>query len=228
MSGTSVSTRWWARARTQPCAVLLLVQLAGILVYPVVGNQPLGRTVFGLFGLAVLGLAVYAVRATPALSWVAVLLGLPVLVLTVLEGIHPGSEAVVLTSSVAHGVFYLYTGYALIRYMFDDHVITTDELWATGATFTVFAWAFAYLYVATQIIWPDSFTAAVDADDPRSWMDLLFLSVTTLTSTGLSDIVPIRPQARSLVMIEQIAGMLYLAMVVARVTALTIARAHRD
>lgn len=133
-----------------------------------------------------------------------------------------------LTSSVAHGVFYLYTGYALIRYMFDDHVITTDELWATGATFTVFAWAFAYLFVATQIVWPDSFTAAVDADDPRSWMDLLFLSVTTLTSTGLSDIVPIRPQARSLVMIEQIAGMLYLAMVVARVTALTIARAHRD
>jgi Ion channel len=218
---------WLDSARRHPCAVLLMVQLAGILVYPFLGDQPLGRAVFGLFGLAVLALAVYAVRATPALTWIAALLGVPVLVLTVLEGLRPGSEAIVLTSSVAHAVFYLYTGAALIRYMFDDHIISTDELWATGATFTVFAWAFAYVFTATQIVWPDSFTAAIDADDARSWMDLLFLSVTTLTSTGLSDIVPVRPQARAFVMVEQIAGMLYLAMVVARVTAMTITR-HRD
>ena len=37
-------------------------------------------------------------------------------------------------------------------------------------------------------------------------MELLFLSFTTLTSTGLSDVVPIKPFARALVMIEQLAG----------------------
>ena len=37
-------------------------------------------------------------------------------------------------------------------------------------------------------------------------MELLFLSFTTLTSTGLSDIVPVQAFARSLVMIEQLAG----------------------
>ena len=58
-------------------------------------------------------------------------------------------------------------------------------------------------------------------------MELLFLSVTTLTSTGLSDVVPVRPNARSFVMIEQIAGMLYLALVVARLVGLTIARLRR-
>lgn len=220
--------RWYDLARAHPCAVLLFVQLAGIVVYPFLGDQPLGRSIFGLLGLAVLALAVYAVRASPALTWIAAVLGVPVLVLTLLEGIQPDSDTIVLISSIAHAAFYLYTGYALIRYMFDDHVITTDELWATGATFTVFAWAFAYVFAATQIIWPDSFTAAVDADAQRTWMDLLFLSVTTLTSTGLSDIVPVRPQARAFVMLEQIAGMLYLAMVVARVTAMTINRARHD
>ena len=59
-------------------------------------------------------------------------------------------------------------------------------------------------------------------------MDLLFLSVTTLTSTGLSDIVSVKPHARSLVMLEQIAGMLYLAMVVTRITALTVTRSARQ
>ena len=37
-----------------------------------------------------------------------------------------------------------------------------------------------------------------------------------MTSTGLSDVIPVKPHARSLVMIQQIAGMLYVAMVVAR------------
>ena len=55
-------------------------------------------------------------------------------------------------------------------------------------------------------------------------MELLFLSFTTLTSTGLSDIVPVLPHARSFVMLEQIAGMLYLALVVPRMVALTTLR----
>ena len=55
-------------------------------------------------------------------------------------------------------------------------------------------------------------------------MELLFLSFTTLSSTGLSDVIPIRPFARSVVMIEQVAGILYLAMVVARMVGLTFAR----
>ena len=38
------------------------------------------------------------------------------------------------------------------------------------------------------------------------------------------DVVPVTPHGRSVVLIEQIAGMLYLALVVARVTALTINR----
>lgn len=215
---------WYSTARAHPSAVLLVVQLAGILVYPFLGDQDPGRAVFGLLGLVVLGLAVLTVRATPALTWVSLLLGVPVVVLTVAEAVWPEATDVVVASAVLHAAFYLYTAYALIRYMFADEVVTTDELWATGATFTVVAWGFAYVYVAAQALAPGSFTAAVDPEGQRSWMELLFLSVTTLTSTGLSDIVPIRPHARSLLMVEQIAGMLYLALVVARVTALTVTR----
>lgn len=218
--------RLWLLAREHPSAVLLFVQVAGIGVYPFLGDQPVGRAVFGIFGLFVLGLAVLAVRRTPGHLWIAVILGLPVVALTIAEGFAPDSDGVVLTSALFHAAFYFYTGYALIRYMFEDDVATRDELFATGATFTVLAWAFAYVYAATQIIWPDSFAAAVDSGDPRSWVELLFLSVTTLSSTGLSDVVPITPYGRSVVMIEQIAGMLYLALVVARVTALTIRRAQ--
>ena len=48
-----------------------------------------------------------------------------------------------------------------------------------------------------------------------------------MSSTGLSDVVPVKPFARSVVMIEQVAGMLYIAMIVARMVGLTFARISR-
>lgn len=56
---------------------------------------------------------------------------------------------------------------------------------------------------------------------------LLVLSFTNLTSVGLSDITPIRPQARAIVMIEQVAGLLYVALVISRIVGLTITRQRR-
>ena len=52
----------------------------------------------------------------------------------------------------------------------------------------------------------------------------MFLSFTTLTSVGLSDVIPVLGHARSLVIVEQVAGVLYVAMVVARLVGLTVAR----
>jgi hypothetical protein len=217
---------WYRAAKGHPSGVLLAVQILGILLYPFMEASGLGRAVFSLFGLVVLVLAVLAVRRTPALNWVALLIGLPVVALTILEVVQSNNDSVSLGSNIFHALFYFYTAYALIRYMFADSQVTRDELFAVGAAFTVVAWGFAYVFAATQIVWPHSFLAAVSPDAPRTWMELLFLSVTTLTSTGLSDVVPVLSHARSFVMIEQIAGMLYLALVVARLVGLTIARAR--
>ena len=57
-----------------------------------------------------------------------------------------------------------------------------------------------------------------------SWFELLFLSFTNLTSVGLSDLVPVLPYAHSVVMLEQLAGVMYIAFVISRVVGLTIVR----
>ena len=217
-------TGWLPRLWQQPMAVLLAVQLSGVLLYPAMDDSPIGRAALSSFALVVLFIAVRAVRATPALLWVAVLLGVPIVVLTVLEIVDPFDTRVILWSSILHAVFYFYTAFALLRYMFLDRFVTTDELWATGATFTVVAWAFAYVFMAVQVIWPQSFTATIAPDAQRTWFEMLFLSFTNLTSVGLSDITPILPHARSWVMIEQVAGLMYVALVISRIVGLTITR----
>jgi hypothetical protein len=208
-------------AKRQPSAVLLAAQLAAILIYPFLEEGAVGRAIFSMFGIAILGLVVLAVRGSPALTWVSVLLALPATVLLLIQAIT-GDDTLLPYSSAFESVLYFYAGGALLFYMLEDHEITRDELYAVGATFTLVAWAFAYAYVVCQAIEPQSFTAAVDPRDARTWMELLFLSFTTLTSTGLSDVVPIKPFARSLVMIEQIAGLGYVAMVVSRLVGLTL------
>jgi hypothetical protein len=216
--------RWLGMSWAHPSAVLLTVQLLGVLIYPFLGDSAVGRSALSIFSLVVLVLAVRAVRATPAWTWALWLLGVPVFALTVAEAFQPDNDAIVLASSLLHAAFYFYTSYGLIRYMFQDRRVTPDELFAVGATFTLVAWAFAYVYLATQIVWPGSFTAAIDPTAPRTWVELLFLSFTTLTSTGLSDVIPVLPHARSLSMIEQLAGLMYVALAISRIVGLTLYR----
>jgi hypothetical protein len=209
-----------ARARHEPSAVLLFAQLAAVLLYPFTEGSDVGRAVFSVLGIAILVLVLLAVRSTPALTWVGVLLGIPATVLLLIQAITVSDELQPYSAAL-EAVLYFYAAGALIAYMLADHEITRDELFAVGATFTLVAWGFAYLYVVVQAIEPQSFTAAVDPEADRTWVELLFLSFTTLTSTGLSDVVPVKAFARSLVMIEQLAGLAYVAMLVSRLVALT-------
>ena len=208
-------------ARRQPSAILLAAQLAGVLLYPAMEGSGVGRSLFSVFGIAILALVLLAVRSSNALTWVGVLLGAPATVLLLIQAVTR-DDALLPYSAALEAVLYFYAAYALIAYILADHEITRDELYAVGATFTLVAWAFAYSFTVWQAIEPGSFTAAVHPNEDRSWVELLFLSFTTLSSTGLSDVVPIKPFARSLVMIEQLAGVAYIAMVVSRVVGLLV------
>lgn len=210
-------------ARRQPSAILLAAQLGAVLLYPFMETSDVGRALFSVFGIAILGLVVMAVRSSTASTTVGLVLGLPATGLLLIQAVT-GDDALLPYSSALEAILYFYAGAALIGYMLADHVITRDELFAVGATFTLVAWAFAYSYTVCQAIEPGSFTAAINPEGERTWMELLFLSFTTLTSTGLSDVTPVKPFARSLVMMEQLAGLAYVAMVVSRLVGLMVMR----
>jgi Ion channel len=210
----------------QPSAILFGAQLAAILVYPFVQDSDSGLAIFSALGIAILGLVLLAVRGSPGWTWIGIVLAVPATVLLLTQAVT-GDDDLQPYSSAIEGVLYFYAAGALIAYMLADHEITRDEIWAIGATFTLLAWAFAYAYTVCQAIEPQSFTAATNAQDPRSWIELLFLSFTTLTSTGLSDVIPVKPFARSLVMVEQCLGLAYIAMLVSRVIGLLVISARR-
>lgn len=156
--------------RNTPCALLLAAQLAGVLLYPSMEGSSAGRAAFALFGILVLALTVLAIRATPFLWWVSVLIAIPTLVLLLIQ-VFTANEGLFAWSSAFEAALYLYAALSMLAYM-------------------------------------------------------LFLSFTTLSSTGLSDIIPVTGHARSVVMIEEVAGVFYIAMIVTRLVGLRAARAR--
>jgi hypothetical protein len=207
-------------ARRDPSAILLAAQLAGVLLYPFM-ERAAGRALLSLFGILILGLVVIAVRRAAGFHMVGPLLAIPATILLLIQAVT-GDDALLPYSSALEAILYFYAAGALIAYMLADHIITRDELFAVGATFTLVAWAFAYSFTVCQEIEPNSFTGSVDPEAERTWMELLYLSFSTLSSVGLSDIYPVEPFARALIMLEQVAGIGYVAMVVSRLVGLLV------
>jgi len=205
--------------RRNPSAGLLFIQILGVVLYPLMESSPTGRAIFGVFGLVVLAVALWVVRRGPWLTWLGVTLALPVVVLSVISIVTPRPELVTLTAAL-EAAFYFYAAGSLISYMLHDWNVAPDELFAAGATFTLLAWAFAYLFVVCQGLQPGSFGSGADGPGLRSWTELLYLSVAVLSSVGLSDILPVTPMARALIMLESFAGIMYIALVVSRLITL--------
>ena len=171
------------------------------------------------------GSAVLAVRRTPHVSRVVFFLGAPTIVFTLLEAIFPTTDPIVLVSALLHAPFYFYVSYAMLRYLFHDDVVTTDEYFATGAAFTVVAWGFAYVFAVVQVVWPDSFANA-DGFGHRGSSCSTCRSPRSPAS-GSPTSSPSAQQARSVVMVEMMVGVFYIAMVVARMVGLTMMRHRR-
>lgn len=208
---------------THPSAALLFLQLISLFIYPVLTNSQAHGAVLSVIGTLAVLLAVRIVNRSPVVNWVSWALAAPAIGLT-LAANQLGHTALIPWAHIMEALLYFYTAYGLIRYMLYDKHITMDELYAVGATFTLLAWAFAYACLFCQYWWPNSFTAAINSDDPRSWMEMLYFSFSVLSSTGLSDIVPVTPQARALVMLEMFMGVMYIALVVSRLVALAAER----
>lgn len=211
--------------RHHPSAFLLAAQLSSLVLYAAFDGIHGGRALLGALSALVLALTVWVVNRSPAINWIAWVIAAPAFVLSLPSALFV-DPTLLAWSSLLEAALYFYAAGSLIAYMMQDHRVTADELFAAGATFTLIAWGFAYIYLVCQSWYPGSFVET-DPGQPRTFIELLFLSFTNLSAVGLGDILPITSAARVLVMLEQFAGVAYIAVVVSRLIGLTIVRQQR-
>ncbi|OTG84997.1 ion channel [Acinetobacter sp. ANC 4648] len=210
----------WNSFKRLPSAWLLLVQLL-ILVLSVFTHASESYQVL-TWAVGVLALLIIAkvIRQTPVFTVLGLLFVGGACLFSFLMLIGFKSTLMQITAHCFEAAAYFCAAYGLVRYMFSDAYLTKDELFAAGAVFTLIAWGFAFLYSICQLILPQSFQNANYIADYQSWLDLLFLSFSLQSATGLSDIMPIAPAARVIAMLQMFCGVMYLALVVSRLIAL--------
>lgn len=205
---------------TYPSALLLLVQLVSIVIHPSLESVKHNQAIFSCFNVTTLLLAVWVVNRSPAINWVAWMLAVPSIILTI-AFVFAGKVHYFIWAQLLESAMYFYTAIGLVMYMFNDDVITRDELFAAAATFTVLAWGFALLYSVCQFFYPGSIVGGSHPDAPRTWLELMFLSFSILSSTGYGDIMIVHPVTRIIGIFQMFVGLMYMALIVSRLISLT-------
>jgi Ion channel len=216
------------RPMRQPSFVLLCGLAAILLSYPFLETSPLGRELLAAVGLVVLVLCVRVVGVGPRRAWAG----------WALAGIAIAANAAYvawdtpvlgLQATIAYAIFYAYAIVSLVAYVLRDDVATYDELFAAVCLYIFIAMFWACLYWIVKYFQPGAFyvNEVNNVDGRMTWWDLLYFSFTTLTSTGYGEITPVSSHARSLVMLQQVTGVMYVALLVARLANMPSRRLRR-
>lgn len=214
-------------ARLHPSAFLLAAQLLSLILYAAFDKSSIGRALLGAFGILVLALVFWVILRSRTIRWIAWLLVVPAILLSLLS-VLIDNTSLLIAASLMEAVTYFYAAGTLIGYMMEDRRVTSDELFAAGATFTLLAWGYAFAYLACQTWLPGSFISTAFPGSPRTFTEFLSVSFTNLSATGLGDALPISSPARVLVMLEQFSGIAYVAVVVSRLIGMTIGHARNS
>lgn len=213
-----------------PNAWLLFALLLQVLTYPFLDDYRPGRAAIAVFDLVILALALRASRAGGNETRLGYVLVVPAMVLHAVGAFGEEGNLLYSTSLAAQALFHVFVVICLLRYMLRDEIMTRDELFAAAALYVLTAFVFAYLYALIENVHPHAFVinAANNPGGVTSWWHLLYFSFTCLTSVGFGEITPADDHARSLVMIEQMAGVLYFAIVVSRLVGLQARRVANE
>ncbi|WP_089606043.1 ion channel [Acinetobacter piscicola] len=211
---------FWQGFKLLPSAWLLLVQLLILILSIYINDSRSYQIVTWLLGVLALLIIAKVIRQTPTYTVLGLtfVTGAFFLSFLMLIGFH--SITLQVFTHCFEAAAYFCAAYGLIRYMFADRYLTKDELFAAGAVFTLISWGFAFLYSICQLLVPQSFQNPNHVADYQTWLDLLFLSFSLQSATGLSDLMPIAPAARVIAMLQMFCGVMYFALIVSRMVAL--------
>jgi hypothetical protein len=197
---------------------LLLIALAALMVgYPYFENSRTGAFLGGVTSLLTLTGAIFAVRTNRWTLGVALVLAIATVAAsaTAFAGGVRGDWVVEATFTA----FYAFTTVAIFIEVIRTRRVTTDTMYGAVCVYLLVGMTFGSLYDLIETINPGSFQINVDTAVPAEirWRTLIFYSFMTLTTIGLGDVTPTTVQAQSLTSIEGVIGVLYLAVLIARI-----------
>ncbi len=203
-----------------PCTYLLLLLIGLILVFPYLEEGLFPRTLLGILFSSVLLVGAFA--APQSQRGLIAKLGLALLGIGLQwTALWTSNLTILHLAGIAYAASLTISITSVLRYVLKRGQITADKLHGALAGYIMLAFAWSLIYALTEVTTAGSFgPTRLDFTQTGTFFKLIYFSLTTLTTTGYGDIVPLTNHARSLVMIEEFTGVFYVGVLIARLAGL--------
>ncbi|MFM0514353.1 ion channel [Paraburkholderia sp. RL17-373-BIF-A] len=203
-----------------PCTYLLLLLLGLIILSPYLEEGIVARTLLGILFSTVLLVGAFATRQTRRGFIFKLCLALLGVVLQ-WAALWTESIAILDLAGISYAASLAVAISGVLRYILKRGQITADKLHGALAGYIMLAIVWAFIYTVIERSSAGSFgPARLDFTQPGTFFKLFYFSLTTLTTTGYGDVIPLTNHARSFVMIEEFAGVFYVGVLIARLAGL--------
>jgi hypothetical protein len=203
-----------------PCTFLLLLLLGLILLFPFLEEGLMARMSLGILFSTVLLVGAFATRQTRRgfiLKLCLALLGIGLQ----WAALWAGSITILELAGISYVASLAVSFSGVLRYILKRGPITADKLHGALAGYIMLAFVWSFIYALVEISAAGSFgPGQFDFGQPGTFFKLIYFSLTTLTTTGYGDVIPLTNHARSLVMVEEFSGVFYVGVVIARLAGL--------
>jgi hypothetical protein len=218
-----IALPWWR----QPSFAMVLVLALSLALYPFADSARWLHQLVQLIDIVAVLMIVRTLRHSAVIFQSGWLIAIPLMALQAAFLFWPASSRVAAALHAVQIVFHGYAVLALMSYVLRDEIITLDELFAIAAVYVLMALVWASAYALVQQFDPSAIFINPSNNTKAyvSFADLVYYSMTTLSSTGYGEITPVSPAARALAMLQQWIGVMFVAIVIARLTSLY--RPHR-
>jgi hypothetical protein len=203
-------------------AIELLVILAALLVsFPFFDTLRANGLIESILLTLVLISAVLAIARGRRTVIIATLLAVPTLAARWINHYRPDlvSAEIFLIGGILFVVFVIAN---LLRFVLKAPSVNTEVLCASISAYLLLGllWTFGYWLVAEIIPDAFAFNSSTAVDSSMKGFNGLYFSFITLSTVGYGDITPVSKVARMLAAMEAITGLLYVAVLIARLVAI--------
>jgi hypothetical protein len=105
----------------------------------------------------------------------------------------------------------------MFRYVFRLDLMSRDKLYGAVAAYILIGIFWAQLHALTQYFYPGAYTIE-GTPHALDITELIYFSFAALSTAGFGDIAPALIQSRYLTILEMIAGVMFVAILIARLT----------
>ena len=197
---------------------LLLSLVSLIFVAPFLMPYELGLWFINFTAIAVTFLIVYTIIEKRHFFIAAVIFAFLILIMDINYLMTDTMASKIIYYSLIL-VFYAFAITELLINMFRTEEINANIIFSALCTYLLIGIFYSSAYIILETLAPGSFLYQPNPDQLLDSFELTYFSFTALSTVGFGEIIPVTAQAQSIVILEELSGVLYLAVIVAKMVA---------